>query len=629
MANETRKITRFESLVDKLVLVLCICMTVFHIYTARFGVLGGMRQSVLHLLFVMVIGYCGYVRNAKNAFQRIFALVMLLAAAVSLGYNYIDNDRIMDRIAQVTKVTKLEMILGIILIVTALDLARRCIGWALPIISTVFIVYGLTSQYMPGVFYNRAISLDRFVEHMYLTTTGIFGECIKVSATFIFLFVFFGSLLEASGGGEFFMDVAKCAVGKKPGGPGLMAVVSSALMGTISGSAVANVMTTGVFTIPLMRRVGFEKNFAGAVEAVASSGGQILPPIMGSAAFLMAEIVGVPYSDIARAAALPALLYFLAVFLQIYFEARRTGMNGLEDKEIPKLKTVLSEGWPLFIPLAAIIYFILSGWSTMRSGYYGILCVILITCIKKNTRLNWGKFSKAILSACKSMVTVASACACAGIIVGVVKFTGFSLKFGSAVVRLSGGNLMIALIMCMLAAIILGMGLPTPAAYVIQAALTAPALVEMGMAPLAAHMFILYFSSMAVITPPVALGAFAASSLCEGNATIIGFKAFRLGLVAFIVPYMFAYGSGLLLEGAVLDILLAVISSVIGVLFIAVALTGWFKKNINMTGRVLMFAAALCLLDQGALTDIIGLGLGFSVILIAVKTNGILSRAHV
>ena len=470
MANETRKITRFESLVDKLVLVLCICMTVFHIYTARFGVLGGMRQSVLHLLFVMVIGYCGYVRNAKNAFQRIFALVMLLAAAVSLGYNYIDNDRIMDRIAQVTKVTKLEMILGIILIVAALDLARRCIGWALPIISTVFIVYGLTSQYMPGVFYNRAISLDRFVEHMYLTTTGIFGECIKVSATFIFLFVFFGSLLEASGGGEFFMDVAKCAVGKKPGGPGLMAVVSSALMGTISGSAVANVMTTGVFTIPLMRRVGFEKNFAGAVEAVASSGGQILPPIMGSAAFLMAEIVGVPYSDIARAAALPALLYFLAVFLQIYFEARRTGMNGLEDKEIPKLKTVLSEGWPLFIPLAAIIYFILSGWSTMRSGYYGILCVILITCIKKNTRLNWGKFSKAILSACKSMVTVASACACAGIIVGVVKFTGFSLKFGSAVVRLSGGNLMIALIMCMLAAIILGMGLPTPAAYVIQAA---------------------------------------------------------------------------------------------------------------------------------------------------------------
>lgn len=582
-------------------------LSVVEMYTAYFGVLPGMRQVAMHMGFVLSIGFLVHQPFKKKA--TLFTFLNILCAAlmiISMLYIYINNKEILRRLPQIDEVTNVQLVFGIITLLLILELTRRTLGWALPVIAILFIIYAFTGQYFSGVLYYKGVTLPRFIEQMYLTFTGIFGEPITISATYVFLFVLFGSFLDASGAGTFFMEFSKSLVGKYRGGPGLMAVVSSALMGTISGSAIANVATTGVFTIPLMKKTGYEKNFAGAVEAVASTGGQILPPVMGAGAFIMAEYVGIPYKDVIMAALIPAVLYFFTVFIQVYFEARRLDLPGTQENEIRKTGSVIRESGYLALPLLAIIIMLVSGYSAMRAGFWGVLLIIAVSAFKKETRMGIKKIYKAMEGAAMSIISVASACCCAGIIICVIRITGLGLKFSSAIMSLSGGNLALALVLTMLSSLILGMGLPTTASYIIQATLTAPALINMGLLPIQAHLFVFYFACIAVITPPVALAAYTAAPICGGNAVTVGIKAFQLGLAAFIVPFAFAYGPQLLLIGTAGDVLLAVVTSLIGCTALAMALSGWGYGKIPIILRGMMFIAALCMVIPGMKSDLIG-----------------------
>ncbi|MGE4354080.1 MAG: TRAP transporter permease [Oscillospiraceae bacterium] len=608
IGDEETQSTPLDSLTKKIIIILSILLCLFEIYTAYFGVLQGLQQNAMHLGFVAAIGFFSTQpfkekTTAGVVLNYIFAVLIM----ASMLYVVINNRSILYRVAMVTKVENIQLILGTLATVLVLILCRRTIGWALPVIACIFIAYSFLGQYMDGILFHKGIRFDRLVEQLYLTFAGLFGEPMTVSATYVFMFIFFGCCLDSMGTGEFLMSISKSLVGKYRGGPALMSVFSSALMGTISGSAVANVATTGVFTIPLMKRIGYDKNYAGAVEAVSSSGGQIMPPVMGAGAFLMAEYLGCSYSEILKAAIIPAALYFLCVFLQVYLEARKRSIPGVPAEEIKKPMLVIRDSGYMVLPLIMIIIMLVRGYSPMRAAFWGVLGTVFVACFKKKTRENLPKkILKAMTSAAKSAIGVCSACACAGIVICVLKQTGIGLKFSSAIVSLSSGSLLLALILAMLSSLLLGMGLPTTASYVIQATLVAPALITMGLLPIQAHLFVFYFACMACITPPVALAAYTAAPIADGNAMKIGSKAFKLGLAAFIVPYAFAFSPAILIEGSTEAIIFACLSAIIGCCALAIALTGWFAEQMNVITRVLMLSGALCMIHTGNNTDIVG-----------------------
>jgi TRAP transporter 4TM/12TM fusion protein len=386
-----------------------------------------------------------------------------------------------------------------------------------------------------------------------------------------------------------------------------MAVVASGMFGTISGSAVANVVTTGTFTIPLMRRLGYTKDFSGAVEAVASTGGQFMPPVMGAAAFVMAEFSGVPYLQVCIHAAIPAVLYYLAVGMMVHLEACKLGIQGLPRAELPRLGGVLWFGWHLFLPLIGIVYFLMRGYTPLLAGFYAVLLTIVISVARKATRMSPRKVYAALEAGALSALPVAAACAAAGIVIGVVNLTGLGLRFSSLIINLSGGSLLVALVLTMFASLILGMGLPTTPAYVIQAALAVPALVNLGVPIIAAHLFCLYFAVISAITPPVALAAYAGASISGGNAMTTGFIATRLGLAAYIIPYMFVYGPALLTIGEPLDVVLAAVTALVGVVGLAAAAEGWLLGRMAAWERLLTLGSALLLIKPGWVTDLAGL----------------------
>lgn len=607
----------YDNVINLVVRVIGICMSLFHLYTAYFGALTGTRQTALHLLFVALIFLLPY-ESKKDSLKwpvRISNWLLCLGFSSSLLYNIIYNETLMKRMMQVDPVSGLQMTLGLVLIICLLILTRRSLGMAMPVIAVMFIVYAFTAKYMSGILYFKGISLTRFVEQMYLMFQGIFGEALNSSATFIVLFCIFGAFLQVSGGGQFFMDLAKSVIGRFRGGPGMMTVFSCALMGTISGSAIANTAATGVFTIPFMRKSGYEKTFAGATVAVAATGAMIMPPVMGAGAFIMSEYMGISYGKICMYALIPAVLFYMAVLIQTYLEARKHNLQGIPREEIEPLGNVLKRGGHLALPLIVIIGFLIAGFSATRSGFYGVIAVFIVSFFRKETRMTPKKLADALYLGAKSTVSVAVACACAGIIIGVLRFTGLGLKFTSAIMAISGGNIMIALILTMLASIILGMGIPPTAVYVMQAALTAPALVEMGLLPIQAHLFVFYFSCMAGITPPVAICAYTAAPMCESNPAKVGYKAFALALSSFIVPYVFAFGPGILLIGTPLEVAVAVGSCIIGIIMVAIGVVGWCGYKMNMILRCALIVCALLLMIQGALTDLLGLILAVLILL--------------
>ena len=588
-----------------------VLLCLFSFYTGYFGALPGMQLPVVHYGLVAFLGFLVFdTWKKKTVLTEIINWLFSIMILISMIYLFIYDEEISMRMVQIEDVSTGALVLGTITLILTLELARRTLGPVLPMISVIGIIYMFLAPNLSGVLYYKGMPFYRFIEQLFLTTNGIMGDPLVICATYVFMFVIFGAFLDASGAGEFFMDISKTLVGRYHGGPGLMAVVSSALMGTISGSSVANVATTGAFTIPLMKKTGYKNEFAGAVEAVSSTGGQILPPVMGAGAFIMSEFIGMPYHTIIKCAAIPALLYFFSVFVQVYLEARKLNLKGADISEIKPAKQVFRETGYCAIPLITIIYLLVSGYSELRSGLIGVAVTILISMIKPQTRMSIHKIAETMQSASERIVSIAAACACAGIVICIIRVTGLGLKFSSAVIELSGGNLAFALVLTMCSSLVLGMGLPVTASYIIQASLTAPALVNMGLMPIQAHLFVFYFSCMADITPPVALAAFTAAPLCGGNATKVGFTAWRLGLAAFIVPYAFVYGPALLLIGDdITSVFIALVTAVMGCSVMAVALIGWLKVKVNPIIRIALMVGALGLIVPGVKTDLIGVAI--------------------
>ena len=474
---------------------------------------------------------------------------------------------------------------------------------------------------MPGLLAHRGFSLERIVSHMYLGLEGIMGIPLGVSATFVFMFILFGAVLDKTGVGKFFIDVAYAITGHSKSGPAMTAVVASGFMGSISGSSVANTVTTGAFTIPLMKKTGYKPYFAGAVEAAASTGGQIMPPVMGAAAFIMAEFTGIAYNKIIIAAAIPALLYYFAVGTMVHLEASKLGLKGLPRDQLPKISRIMKKDGYMILPLVAIVFFLLAGYTPLKSAFYAIVfsivIAVLVSLIKHNHSFGIKEFLGALESGAKSAVGVACACACAGMIVGVVTLTGLGLRIAELIVSIAGGSLILTLFFTMLASLILGMGLPTTAKYIVLATMAVPALIKLDVNIMAAHLFILYFGVIADITPPVALAAYAGAGIAGANSMKTGFQAVKLALAAFIVPYIFAMDPTLILVEEVvgttvkfLPVFKAIpvaVSAMIGIVCLAGAVEGYLFDHCKVYERIPLAIAAFLLLKPGTVSDLIGL----------------------
>lgn len=586
--------------------VIAIVFSLFQLYTAMFGLLPAQLQRAYHLGFVLLLAFLLYPATSKMSRKKIHPLDIILGAmgAGVAGYLVWNYRALIDRSGAYTT---LDIIIGIIGILLVMEICRRVVGLPILIIACSFVAYAYLGPYMPGFLNHRGYSLKRIVSHLFFTTEGILGIPLGVCSTFIFLFILFGAFLEKTGIGKFFIDISNAIAGFAAGGPAKVAVLTSALEGTVSGSSVSNTVGSGSFTIPMMKNLGYKPEFAAAVEAAASTGGQIMPPIMGAAAFLMAESLGIPYMQVAKAAIIPALLYFSGIWIMVHFEAKKLGMRGLNKDELPKLWHVLKERGHLFLPLIAIIYFLADGSTPIKAAMYGIIFSIIASVIRKSTRMSFKDFIDSLEMGARNILSVAIACAVAGIIVGIVTLTGLGLKMASGLLGISGGIKILTLIFTMLASLVLGMGVPTTANYLITSTITAPAVVQLGVPVLAAHMFTFYFGIVADITPPVALAAYAGSAIAKSNPFKTGLTATRLAIAAFLIPYIFAYNPALLLIDTTLpQIIQIVVTSLIGMLGIGAAMEGYFLTDAGWVERGMFMVGGLMLIDPSLITDLTG-----------------------
>lgn len=596
----------YTGVMAKIVAAIAIAFSIFQLYTAIFGVLDAQLQRAIHLGFGMALVFLLYPSRKSWSRHKVHPIDVLLAivGAATPAYILIEYKELVLRAGLVTDVDFIVGLIGILLVIEA---TRRVVGLPMVCVVLFFLAYAFLGPYMPGALAHRGLTLEQLVSHLYYTTEGIFGIPLGVSATFIFLFILFGAYLESTGLGKFFIDLANAVAGWASGGPAKVAVLSSGLMGTISGSSVANVAGTGSFTIPMMKKLGYHKNFAGAVEAAASTGGQLMPPIMGAAAFLMAEFVGVPYLEIVKAAAIPAVLYFLGVWIGVHFEAKRNNLKGIPRSELPKFSVILKDRGHLAIPLIAIIYLLVAGYTPMRAALFGILLSIVAACLRKSTRLTPMQIVQGLIDGAKNVLGVLVACAAAGIVIGVVTKTGVGLKLASVLIDVAGGALLPTMFFTMITSIVLGMGVPTTANYVITSTIAAPALVQMGVPVLAAHMFVFYFGIVADVTPPVALAAFAGSAISGGDPLRTGINASKLAIAAFIVPYVFVLAPVLLMIDATAGtLIMALITAIVGMTGISASLIGYFVTKPTKLERIMLIVGGLLMLKPGMVTDIIG-----------------------
>lgn len=595
----------YDGIKQIIVTAIALSIAIFHIYTGLFGTI--LTQKIVHLTLVMMLAFLikPMLKSKKesNAIRIINTFLVLLSLLVGgyLAINYINLTY------SIGDPSNLEIVLGIVIVLLVLELTRRTMGWPLVIIALIFIAYSLFGQYLPGLLKHRGFGISRIVTYLYLSSDGIFGPALAATAEFVILFVILGSFLEASGVGEYFMTMASSIFSSKRGGPAKIAVFSSALYGTVSGSSTANVVTTGAFTIPLMIRTGYDKEYAGAVEAVASTGGQLMPPIMGSVAFVLAEIVGCGYNAVIKAAIIPAILYYISCYFMVDMRAQNIGLTA--SKQSVNWSSVI-KGLYLLSPIAILVYFI-SGLnlSLMRSAVLTIISTIAISWIKKDTRIGLKKLKNALLSGAKGALVVATASACAGIVIGIINLTGLGLRFSGIIISLSGGNIIIALVLAMICCIILGMGLPTLASYLIMSVIAAPALVKLGLDTLAVHLFVMYFACLSSITPPVALAAYAAAGISGGDVWKTGWTAVRVGITGFIVPYMFIYNPNIMMNGTVVSIIQSFVTSIIGIYCLAASIENRFLGlQVNKIIRIILLLVSILLIDPGTLTDVIGIG---------------------
>lgn len=584
-------------------------LTLFHIYTATIQLLPPQLQRAPHLamalgmIFILYPAQRGDIKPKVPLYDVLLALLGLAAGF----YHVVFYDELIQRSGLHTPMDFVAAAVGIILV---LEATRRVAGWAMVLVAITFIAYAKFGNWLPGLFGHRGYSWERILEHTYLTTEGIFGVPLHVSATVIFVYLLFAQFLAHTGIRDFFVNIALALTGRSPGGPAKAAVISSALEGTISGSSIANTAGSGSFTIPMMKRLGYRPEFAAAVEASASTGGQLMPPIMGAAAFVMVEFLGIPYLEIAKAAAIPALLYFTAIFIMVHFEARRSGLVGLPADQLPKLKDVALKQGYLIIPLVAIVYLMDAGFSPARAAIYASGLAWLFGMLKPETRMGFKQILKTFEDAARGALPVIVACATAGVVVGVVTLTGVGLKLSNNLVDMAGSNLWMALILTMVASIVLGMGIPTTATYIVLATMAAPALEKMGVVPIAAHLFVFYFGIVADITPPVALAVYAGAAIAGSNPWKTGIESVKLALGAFLIPFIFARSPAMLLVGVTpLSFILMLITSVTGMVALGAGIAGFFSTRLQVWERLGLVLGGILLVDPGLLTDLIGGGL--------------------
>ncbi|MEX2465584.1 MAG: TRAP transporter fused permease subunit [Gemmatimonadota bacterium] len=593
-----------------IVAVTSVAAGLFHMYSAGVSPFTALIQRPIHLALMAILGFLGVgiqkisqEDGQESALTRFGAKLGWFLAALSVAacaYLALENQEL---VARSGNPETLDLVFGALLIVLVLELARRATGWGLVAICVLALVYAVSGPYLPGILAHRGYPATRIVEHLYLSTEGIWGVPLGVSADFVYLFVLFGAVLDVAGGGALLIALANKVAGRTRGGPAKTAAVASALMGSLSGSAVANVVTTGTFTIPLMKRAGFKPHFAAAIESAASTGGQLMPPVMGAGAFILATWTNIPYLDVALAATIPAFLYYAALLAAIHFRASRMGIEP--DKEPNKEKVV--DRLHLLLPLVIIVLLLGMGRSPMRAAFWGVASAFIMALLRPATRPSKTEMVEIMERAGQGAVQVAAACAAAGIVVGVASLTGIGLRMSELIITLSGGNLLIALLLTALGSVVLGMGLPTTAAYVVLAALGAPALEQLGVPLLAAHMFIFYFGCISNVTPPVSLAAFAAAGIAGSPPIRTAFVAAGLAGAGFVVPFMFVYGPELLLIGEPAGIAHAAITATIGVITLAAAAVGFARRRLAGWERAIALVGAIALVYPHLLSDGIGL----------------------
>lgn len=585
-----------------------IFMSLYHLGTCIFGIPASQLHRALHLMLACVLTFGGFnFKGKKNDGRcRLTDWILIAATVFSMGYIVVENKVLENRLAFVTPFTTVQLVAVIMLVVLVLEATRRLTGLTLPIACLIFLAYAFWGDRFTGVLGHAPLSAKRILEQISITSEGIFGSSLGISATYVVIFIILAGFLETTGAGQFFIDIASSATGTKRGGPAKIAVVGSCLFGSISGSSVANVVSTGTFTIPLSKSVGYPSYFAGAVEAVASTGGQLMPPVMAAVAFIMADNLSVPYISICGAALIPAVLYYWSLFSMVDSKAVKLGIAGLKKEQLPKGREVLKNGWFLALPFLVLIALMMMNYTPMKAGFYAIISLLVILLIFDRKKLNWANITNALENGAKGVISVSVTSACAGIIVGVIMITGLGLKFTSIITTVSNGNLLIALILSAVVAIILGMGLPTVPAYIVMSSLVAPALIKMGVAPMAAHMFVLYFAVLSCITPPVAIASYAAAAIADANAIKVGFESVRLAVVAYIIPFVFVYNPVLLFDGKPIDIFLSFATAVLGCMALTWAIEGVVEGKIPWWARIVSLLAAAFLVWPEHLSDVFG-----------------------
>ncbi|MBW8350445.1 TRAP transporter permease [Bacillus sp. IITD106] len=598
---------RLKGSIGIIVFVGLLAFSIFQLYASITGTVPRQILLSIHLGFALSLIFILFPASRKTRKKDSVAWYDYILSLLAIGVGAYWPLMLETIVNRVGVLTSLDLTVGTIGILLTLEATRRAVGLPITIISSLFIAYAYFGQLMPGFLAHRGLNFEALVNTLFFTSQGILGTPLYVSATFIFLFLLFGAFLVKTGVGQYFNDLALSIAGRRIGGPAKVAIFSSALQGTISGSSVANVVTSGSFTIPMMKKLGYRKEFAGAVEAAASTGGQIMPPVMGAAAFLMVEFIGgISYWDIAKAAAIPAVLYFTGIWIMTHFEAKRVGLKGLTKEEMPNRKEVLSKIY-LLIPILLVIILLMSGVSVMRAALYSIVGTIVVSAIRKDTRIGFKQMIEALVDGARTALSVAAATAAAGIIVGVVTKTGLGLKLANGLVGLADEKLLLTLFFTMITSLILGMGSPTTANYVITSTIAAPAIILLGVPALSAHLFVFYFGIVADITPPVALAAFAASGVAGGEPIRTGVNASKLAIAAFVIPYMFVLSPELLMiDTTIWYLIWVVFTAFTGMIGIGAGIIGFWYRKLYWFERIIAVVAGLMLMYPEGLSDTIG-----------------------
>lgn len=593
----------------KYFVAIAIILSVYQIWSVMWGKLDPMNQMALHLALVLALTFIlyGFSPRKKRSIPSVFD-ILCSVLAIGIGiYFTVNAERFATRIPVIEAINTLDIIVGLVLVSITIEAARRTIGLPIVVIVLIGFIYTLFGHHLPGIWNHRELTIIDLLDELAFSFNGLWGSPIAVAASFVFMFLLFGTFLQQAGAGEFFFKLSTSIAGRSRGGAAKVAVLASAFFGSISGSPTANVVTTGSFTIPVSKKSGYSSKVAASIEAAASTGGSILPPIMGSSAFLMAAVTQLPYGQIVIAAIIPGILYYVSLLFMVHFEALRLHLPRPNKQDIPSLWKVVKEGWFYIIPLIVLVLFLFQGYSASRTGFFGIVSVIIVSWFRKETRMGLKKMIQAFVDGSKAAIPVTTACAAAGLIIAGIMSTGLGGKLTSIVLGLTEGLLFPSLILVMLICIILGMGMPVAAAYILTAMLAAPALIELGVEPIAAHLFIVYFSIFSAITPPVAVAAYAAAGIANANPNQVGVEAVKLGMVGFIVPFLFVLDPVLLMKGSIWEIVVSSVTAVVGVFALSAGTIGWLRIRTNIVERLLLIVAGCLALYPDILLSGIGM----------------------